>query len=267
MGNLLVPFKKFLSNKNTITILGVLVGLVVLYLGYSWRVQQSLQPTRIPFCNKTLTARTKITEDDIGYIDVPKDVVAGMTDIMTQPNAIVGKVVSYDSKIAQGSFFYNTLVMDEKDMPDSIFSNIPDGYTVFDLKVDDDDTQVMSIMPDNFIDLYLESSDEEDEDKLIYGRLIAQIQVLAVRDKKGRNVYADKDNPGEPAVMLFAVPEDLFLLLKKAEKLKLNIEPIGRNKAYSANAKATRLTSDELRSHIINQTHILANECTDLTIC
>ena len=97
--------------------------------------------------------------------------------------------------------------------------------------------------------------------------MVAQIQVLAVRDKKGRNVYADKDNPGEPAVMLFAVPEDLFLLLKKAEKLKLNIEPIGRNAAYSANAKATRLTSDELRSHIINQTHILANECTDLTIC
>ena len=49
MGNLLVPFKKFLSNKNTITILGVLIGLVVLYLGYSWRVTQSIQPTSVPY--------------------------------------------------------------------------------------------------------------------------------------------------------------------------------------------------------------------------
>ena len=32
MGNLLTPFKKFLGNKNTVTILGVLLGLVVFVL-------------------------------------------------------------------------------------------------------------------------------------------------------------------------------------------------------------------------------------------
>ena len=64
MGNILVPFKKFLSNKNTITILGVLLGVVVLYLGYNWRVNRSIQPTRIPYANKTMVAGTKVTEND-----------------------------------------------------------------------------------------------------------------------------------------------------------------------------------------------------------
>ena len=267
MGNLLVPFKKFLSNKNTITILGVLIGLVVLYLGYSWRVTQSIQPTNVPFCNTTLIGRTKITADDIGYAELPKDTVSSMTNIVTQPNEIIGKVVSYDAKIAKNSFFYDELLMDEADIPNSIFSNIQDGYTVYALEVNNTKAMGNSIMPDQMIDLYMESKDEADDGKLIYGRFIASIQVLAVRDSKGNNVFADKDNPTEAKYLLFAVPEEIFLLLKKAEKLGINIEPIGRNTSYTANPKATRLTSDELQAHIINQTHILANECTDLTIC
>ena len=267
MGNLLVPFKKFLSNKNTITILGVLIGLVVLYLGYSWRVTQSIQPTSVPYCKNTLLARTKITADDIGYTDLPKDVVSKMGNIKTQSSDIVGKVVAYDGKIAQNSFFYDEQLMKEEDMPNSIFSNIQDGYTIYALAVDTEKTHANSIMPDTLIDLYVSSEVEEDEDKVLYGRFIANIGVLAVRDKKGKNVFADKDNPLESAYLLFAVPEDIFLLLKKAEKLDIDIEPTARNDSYTANAEPTKIVNDEIKAFIINQTHILANECTDLTIC
>ncbi len=267
MGNLLVPFKKFLSNKNTITILGILIGLVVLYLGYSWRVTQSVQPTNIPYCNATLIAGTKITDDYISYAQVPKDMVSNMTNLVTQPNEIVGKLVSYDSKIAKNGFFYSELLIDESQMPNSIFSDLQDGYTVYALDVDNKKTMANSIMPGDDIDLYMQSTDEDDDGKLIYGRFIKQIQVLAVRDGSGNNVFADKDHPLESKYLLFAVPEDLFLLLKKAEYLGINIEPIGRNESYTVNAQATEISNEELRAHIINQTHILANECTDLTIC
>ncbi len=267
MGNLLVPFKKFLSNKNTITILGVLIGLVVLYLGYSWRVTQSIQPTRVPFCKNTLVARKKITADDIGYADLPKDVIANMDNIVTQPDAIIGKVVAYDGKIARNSFFYDEQLMNEEDMPDSMFSDIQDGYTVYQLKVNSSTIMANSIMPENKIDLYLSSTVEEDENKIVYGRLYASIEVLAVKDAKGNNVFADKDNPGNADYLFFAVPEEIFLLLKKAEKLGIVIEPIARNTTYATSANATKLSNEELRSLIINQTHIIADECTDLTLC
>lgn len=266
MGNLLVPFKKFLSNKNTITILGVIIGLVVLYFGYTWRVNQSVQPTEIPICKSTLIAGSKITADDIGFAQVPKDMVDEMTNLFTNTNDIVGKLVAYDGKIAQNSFFYKEQLMTEEEMPNSVFANIPDGYTIYDLKVNNELTYANSIMPKTQIDLYLKST-EENEGKLIYARLIKSIQVLAARDGSGKNAFADKDNPTETAHLLFAVPENLFLLLKKAENLGITIEPVPRNTDYTLNAAATELTSEELQAHIRNQTYILANECVDLTIC
>ena len=70
MGNILIPFKKFLSNKNTITILGVLVGVVVLYLGYNWRVTKSIQPILVPYSTSTLLAGTRITEEYNNYSSI-----------------------------------------------------------------------------------------------------------------------------------------------------------------------------------------------------
>ncbi len=264
MGNLLVPFKKFLSNKNTVTILGVLVGVVVLYLGYNWRVNSSIQPTSVPYCTQTLIQGTKITEQYIGYFQVPKDTVSGMTNLVTDPNRIKDMLVSYDSKIAQNSFFFTENLISEEEMPDSVFSNIQDGYTIFDLQVDGDAVYGNSIFPGNQIDLYMTT---EQDGKLVYGRFISRIQVLAVKDSNGNNVFENKDNPGVASVLLFAVPEDLFLLLKKAVKLGIEIEPVPRNKSYTTNAGATELKNEELKDMIINQTYILQNECQDLTVC
>lgn len=265
MGNLLVPFKKFLSNKNTITILGVLIGVVVLYVGYNWRVSKSIQPVKVPICTSTLISGTKITEEYISYTEIPKEMVSSMTNLVTSVSDISGKLVSYDSKIPMNGFFFSENLITEEEMPDSLFSNIQDGYTIYAMPVDNDSTYGNSIFPDDSIDLYLSTEDEED--KVVYGRLIKSIQVLAVKDKDGKNVFADKDNPTEAALLMFAVPEKLFLLLKKAEKLGLELEPVPRNKSYSLNAEGTSLKSDELEAMIINQTHILQDECQDLTVC
>ena len=265
MGNILVPFKKFLSNKNTITILGVLLGVVVLYLGYNWRVNRSIQPTRIPYANKTMVAGTKVTENDIAYTNVPKDTLKNMGNIITNVQDIKGKLVAYDGKIPQNSFFFQQNLMSEEEMPDSIFSNIPDGHTIYKLKVTVDSTYGNSIFPGDKIDIYMTANDEDG--LLMYGRMIKSIEVLAVKDSKGVNVFQDKDNPGQSAILMFSVPENLFLLLKKAEKLSIDLEPIPRNSSYTINGAAVELTNEELEAFIINKTRILQNECQDLTVC
>lgn len=265
MGNLLVPIKKFLSNKNTITILGVLIGVVVLYVGYNWRVTKSIQPVRIPYSNVTMISGTKIVAENISYASVPKDMISNMNNLVTNVNSIVGQLVSYDSKIPQNGFFFTENLIPEDEMPDSVFSNIPDGYTIYKLSVNYDSTYGNSIFPGDKIDLYLSSKDEDS--LVVYGRIIKQIQVLAVKDKNGQNVFADKENPTESSILMFAVPENLFLLLKKAEKLGIALEPIPRNNSYAESAAPTELTSDELQSMIISQTHHIQGECTDLTVC
>ena len=269
MGNILVPFKKFLSNKNTITILGVLLGVVVLYLGYNWRVNRSIQPTNIPYATETLIAGTKITEASIGYTKVPKDTIKNMTNILSSPQDINGKLVSFDSKIPVNGFFFKENIIAESEMPDSVFSNIPDGHTIYALKVDFESTMANSMMPGDKIDIYMSTQSQEQnaEGKLVYGRLIKSITILAVKDKEGQNVFDDKDNLGEPAFMLFSVPEDLFLLLKKAEKLSIELEPIGRNDSYTITGAAVELTSADLEYQILSQTYTIPDECPDITAC
>ena len=267
MGNLLVPFKKFLSNKNTVTILGVLLGLVVLYFGYVWRVNQSVKPIDVPYATSTMISGTKITEENIGYTQIPQDFLSNMSNIVTDVGSIRNMLVSYDSKIPINSFFFTENLISEEEMPDSIFSNIPDGYTIFLLEVDAESTYANSIFPDDTIDLYMKATAKEDG-KLIFGRFIKEIQVLAVRDSTGKNVFADRDNPGEPAALLFAVQEDLFLLLSKAKYLGgIDLVPVPRNAGYSADTGATQVEASVLEQLIVDQTFIIPNECTDLTLC
>ena len=52
MGNISISIKRFLGNKNTVTILGVIVGIIVLYVGYNWRVNQAVEPQTVPFAKK-----------------------------------------------------------------------------------------------------------------------------------------------------------------------------------------------------------------------
>lgn len=266
MGNLLTPFKKFLSNKNTVTIIGVLLGIVVLYIGYTWRVNQSISPKRVPYATQTLISGQEITEEMIGYTEIPGDTLKNMTNIVTDVNNIRTKLVSYDSKIPQNGFFFAENLIAPEDMPDSVFSKIKDGYTIFALNVDNDSTYGNSIFPDDTIDLYMTAKDENG--LLIFGRFIKSIQVLAVKDSDGNNVFSNSADTKEPAVLLFAVPEDLFLLLSKANKLdEIEINPVPRNSSYSKNPAATEVESDYLKDFVITKTVTIPNECTDLTKC
>ena len=265
MGNLMVPLKKFLSNKNTITILGVLIGVVVLYVGYNWRVTKSVQPVEIPICSATLISGTKITEEHISYTEVPNDVVENMGYLVTYVDDIIGKLVSYDSKIPQNGFFFSENLILEEDMPDSMFANIQDGYTVFTMEVDSKKTSGNAIFPDDTVDLYLSTT--SDDGLAVYGRFIKSIQVLAVKDGEGNDVFVDRDNHTDPALLAFAVPEYLFLLLKKAEMVGIELDIVARNDSYTENAEPTEIVSEELENMIINKTYLISGECIDLTVC
>lgn len=267
MGNMMVPIKKFLSNKNTITILGILIGVVVLYVGYNWRVTKSIQPVEVPISAATLISGTKITEENISYTEIPKESIASMDNLITNVDDMIsqGMLVSYDCKIPQNSFFYSECVILPEEMPDSMFSNIQDGYTVVSFDVDNKSTYGNAIFPGDTIDIYLGSTTEDG--LVVFSRFISSIQVLAVRDSDGRDVFRDRENPTEPEVMSFAVPEYLFLLLKRAQLTGFQFELVARNSSYSENAEPTKLVNEELESMILNKTYIISGECQDLTVC
>ena len=80
MNNFSTGLKKFFSNKNTVTVIGILLAIVILYIGYNWRVNQAINPITVPYATTTITAGTQITEDMIGTMEVPSFDVRGRCD-------------------------------------------------------------------------------------------------------------------------------------------------------------------------------------------
>ena len=94
MGNILVKIKRFFQNKNTVTIICVLAGILVLYIGYNWRVNSATQPVSIPYAKNTLESQHVITRDDIGYVEVASSVVEKMPNLIRNANLLIGKEVT-----------------------------------------------------------------------------------------------------------------------------------------------------------------------------
>ena len=91
MGNLGNTIKKFLSNKNTVTILGVIIGVVVLYIGYNYRVKQAITPRSIPVAKQAIGARSEITADMIKYVNVSSDFVKNTPNLITNSSMLIGR--------------------------------------------------------------------------------------------------------------------------------------------------------------------------------
>ena len=216
MNNLKASMKKFLGNKNTVTILGVILCLVILYIGYNYRINSKVELVSVPDAKQTIQPRTYITNDMIGTMNVPKSFLVG--NYYTTTKSIIGKYSNYNTMIAKGSLFYTDLVVDEKDLPDSAFSDVPEGYTVIIYPVNIYSTYANSMAPGSYINIYYKSLNDDGE--VMFGKFISNIEVLDVKDSSGRHVFENSEEARTPAYMLFAVPEETHLLLRKALYLK-----------------------------------------------
>ena len=252
MGNKFTGIRKFLSNKNTVTIVCVILGVLVLYFGYNFRVTKSTDPVRVPYAKKTLAKKTKITAELIGYTNVPRSLVTTSKTILTNEKDIINKYVSYATSIPKNSYFYSDVIMREEQMPDYAFMNMADGYTVYSLKVGMETTYANKIFPNTYIDLYAKANDSS-SGKIMFARLIESIRVKAVKDDRGVALLENGVNNGSPSAMLFEVPNDLFTLLKIAEYIDdVEIIPVPRNAAYTASQGETTVDNETIKNYILS---------------
>ena len=260
MNNLKASMKKFLGNKNTVTILGIVLCLVVLYVGYNYRINAKVELVEVPYATKTIQPRTYITKDMIGTMNVPKSFLVGR--YYNNANAIVGKYTNYNTIIAKGSLFYADLVVSKDEVPDSAFAEVPEGYTVINYPVNIATTYANSMAPGSYINIYYKSLD--DNGKIMFGKFISNIKVLDVKDSSGQHVFENSEETRTPAYMLFAVPEETHLLLRKALYLtKYSVELIlVPNTATLTDADKVNVSSSDIESFINDKTEFV--DVTDL---
>ena len=68
--------------------------------------------------------------------------------------------------------------------------------------------------PGRYINIYYKSLNDNGE--VMFGKFISNVEVLDVKDSSGRHVFENSEEARTPAYMLFAVPEETHLLLRKA---------------------------------------------------
>ena len=89
MNNLVASAKKFFKNKNVVTIIGVVVILILLYVGYSTQINNAVEPVQVPVATQTIQPRTEITDDMVQMVDMPN--VSLSDNVIRSRSQIVGQ--------------------------------------------------------------------------------------------------------------------------------------------------------------------------------
>lgn len=261
MNNIIISVKRFFRNKNTVTILGVVLIIGILYWGYTKQIKDATKEISVPVAKKTIQPRTLITKDDVEYINIPS--IAVKSNVVTAAGQIIGKYTNVNSVIPEGSMFYKGVLIDKKDLPDSAFVEVKKGEVVYNFPVDMESTYGNSIFPNNKIDIYMKAVD--DEKKIMVGKLLENVEVLAVKDSQGRNVFEDTSENRTPAYLIFGVKEELHILLRKASYMTSNgvvLFPVPHG-ATVENDGETQVSTQYLKDYINSHTVVIEDTDTD----
>lgn len=252
--NVMEKIKKLLLNRNTVTILGVLAGVIALWFAYSITLDKAVKPTKVPVAVKNIPAGSIITKDDIEYVDINRDVLK-KASIITSSSQLINYYVNNNTSVTKGSMFYTSQVVKKDELIDRDLEIIPENYKIYWLSVDNTTTYANSIYPGDKIDLWLLT---KVENNYVYEPFITNIEVLSVKDSKGQNVF-DVNSGRTPAVLAFAVPNDIFVYLSKVGFLSgMSLYPVPINKNNADKDATTEISNKELQT-LIDSKSIITN--------
>ena len=264
MGNLVTNFKKFLQNKNTVTVIGVILAIIVLYFAYTMRINSAIHPVSVPYAAEQIKAGTQITESMISTREVPPSMLDG--EVILNVGEIIDKYAAADTVIPKGSLFYKRAVVEKEQLPGNIILDYPKNYVLYNLKVDTNSTYGNSIFPGNYVDIWLKAevklSDDQiagnsEANKVMYGKLISNVKVLAVKDSNGQAVFQNMDENRAPAMVVFALPQEYYVLLSKASYMRTystEIRLVPTNEGNKDEPGDLELSSEDLKEWINNNT-------------
>ena len=264
MGNLVTSFKKFLQNKNTVTVIGVILAIIVLYFAYTIRINSAIHPVSVPYAVEQIKAGTQITESMISTRQVPPSMLDG--EVILNVGEIIDKYSAADTVIPKGSLFYKRAVVEKEQLPGNIILDYPKNYVLYNLKVDTNSTYGNSVFPGNYIDIWLKAvniipSDQiatnKDANKIMYGKLISNVKVLAVKDSSGKDVFQNMDENRSPAMIVFALPQEYYVLLSKASYMRTystEIIVVPTNEGNKDEPGDITISSEDLKEWINNNT-------------
>ena len=259
MNNIINSLKRMLKNKNTVTIIGILAVVLILFFGYRYQIKRQVDPINgIPVASVNIQPRTLITSDMVETISVAP-IVLQKGEVYQNSAAVIGKYSNYNTMIPKGSMFYLNTVVDLKDLPDAALVEVPEGKVPYNFPVTMDTTYGNSIYPGNYIDIYMKANTSND--RIMVGKLLENVKVLAVRDSAGKNVFENTEESRTPAYLIFGVDPKVNLLLRKASYMSnysVELFPVPHGTSVESTDKESTVSSQTLQDFI--NAHSIAND-------
>ena len=251
MNNFVIGLKRFFTNKNVVTIILVIVVLVILYVGYSSSIKKQTNPVSVPVASKTIAPETQITSEDVTYIQVANSMVD--QNVVRNSWDIVGKYTNINVTVPQGSMFYYEWLKNAEEIPGNWIEqlNHEEGELGYYMDVTIESTLGNSVLPNTYIDIYMKANDENGT--IMFGKLLKNVKVLVVHDSSGKNIFANSNDIGSPSKIGFAVNPDMYILLKKADYLNIELVLAPRGSKVPTEDYII-VTSSTLRDYIDAQT-------------
>lgn len=262
--NFMKKLSKFLKNKNTITILGVVLCVIILYVAYNYRVKQAISPVLVPVAKVDIQPRTLITDEMVEYIQVPPAMIN--SNVIRDKANIISQYSNYNTLIPAGSMFFNSSVISQAELPDAAFISVPEDKVLFNLPVTMATTYGNAMMPNGYIDIYFKGRNSSGE--IMVGKLLSNVKILAVKDGSGRNVFESTEDDRVPAYIFFAVSPEIHLLLRKCmylSNISVELIPVPNTVDFTKEEGETTVTSQYLVEYINGMTAFVPEDKLDIT--
>ena len=255
MGNLLNTLKKFVANKNTVTIIGVLAGVIVLYVGYNCRINQSVATIQVYYVNQAVESNTQLTEDMISRVTVNAKLTNTYKNLVTNLSQIQDAngeffYVNFDHSLTEGQLLCTSDLIAKSEKADQkLYKNLKKDYKIFMLDVDLDTTHGNSIAPGNAVDIYIQGKDENK--KIIFTPFIENLEVIDVVDTKWSTTAGEEGT--SPKYIITVVSVENFELLTKATLLNdysFELIPVPKEVPFSETDGETKIVNEYLKNLI-----------------
>jgi len=251
MNNFMIGLKRFFTNKNVVTIILVIVILVVLYFGYSGSIKKQTNPVSMPTAAEKINPKTKITSEMLAYKQIPASMID--ENAIRNTTKILDRYTNVNVTIPAGSLFYEEWLVDEDKLPGNWIEQLDyeAGELGYYMDVNVESTLGNNVLPETYIDIYMKANDENGT--IMFGKLMKNVKVLVVHDGSGNNVFDNTEGASTPSKIGFAVNQDYYILLKKAEYLNIDLVLAPRG-ATVPTQDYVIVTSATLRDYIDAQT-------------
>lgn len=229
--------------KNKNLIFGFSLGFIVIlnYLIFNIALKKEVDLVKIPVVKETIYPRSKISEKDIMFVEVPSVFISD--NFYVNKKDIVNKYTDIRAMMPKSSLFYKELLFEEKMLPDYPAILLNDNQVAYNMATDLIKLSGNSIVVGQKVDIY--STYHKRNEKPIVDLLIKSVRVIGVKDKKGFDIFNPNSN-GMPYIVLLAIDKELMPIVRSVDEIA-KVELI----AYSSKDQ------NETESILNNQAKIL----------